>query len=55
MTKVLISDVGAARFGARIRAVSAAVELVPVAEHGRLPDPAGAEVAFITRDQADGG
>ena len=54
-TKVLISDVGAARFGARIRAVSPAVELVPVAEHGPLPDPSGAEVAFITRDLFIGG
>ena len=55
MTKLLISDVGAARFGARIRAVSPAVELVPVAEHGPLPDASGAEVAFITRDLFVGG
>lgn len=55
MTKVLISDVGAARFGARIRAVAPGVELVAVAEHGPLPDPGGAEVAFITRDLFIGG
>ncbi len=54
-TKVLISDVGAARFGARICAVAPGVTLVPVAEHGDLPDPTGAEVAFITRDLFIGG
>ena len=55
MTRLLISDVGAARFGARIRAVSPTVELVPVAEHGPLPDPAGASAAFISRDLFVGG
>lgn len=46
---------GAARFGDRIRAVSPRVDLVPVAEHGPLPEPGDAEVAFITRDLFVGG
>jgi phosphoglycerate dehydrogenase-like enzyme len=54
-TRVLISDVGAARFGERIRAAAPGVVLVPVAEHGPLPDPGGAEVAFVTRDLFVGG
>jgi phosphoglycerate dehydrogenase-like enzyme len=53
--RILISDVGAARFGARIRAVSPALELVPVAEEGPLPDAGGASVAFVTRDLFVGG
>ncbi len=50
-----MSDVGAARFGARIQAVSSTVEIIPVAEHGPLPNPAGASIAFITRDLFVGG
>jgi D-2-hydroxyacid dehydrogenase (NADP+) len=53
--RVLLSDVAAARFGARIRSVSPSVELVPVAAEGPLPAPTGAAVAFITRDLFVGG
>ena len=53
--RLLLSDVAAARHGARIRAAVPAVDLIPVAPEGPLPDPAGAEVAFITRDLFVGG
>jgi len=53
--RLLLSDLAAARHGARIRAAVPAVELVPVPPEGPSPDPAGAEVAFITRDLFVGG
>ena len=53
--RVLISDIGAARHGARIAQAVPAAELVPVAPEGPLPDATGIEVAFITRDLFVGG
>ncbi len=53
--RILLSDVAAARHGARIRAAAPEAVLVPVAEAGPLPDPAGAAVGFITRDLHLGG
>jgi phosphoglycerate dehydrogenase-like enzyme len=53
--KLLLSDVAAARHGGRIRAAVPAAQLVPVPPDGPLPDPAGAEIAFITRDLFVGG
>jgi phosphoglycerate dehydrogenase-like enzyme len=53
--RLLLSEVAAARHGERIRAAVPAVQLVPVPPDGPLPDPAGAEVAFITRDLFLGG
>jgi D-2-hydroxyacid dehydrogenase (NADP+) len=53
--KLLLSDVAAARHGERIRAAVPAVQLVPVPPEGPLPDTAGAEIAFITRDLFVGG
>jgi phosphoglycerate dehydrogenase-like enzyme len=53
--RVLLSDVAAGRHGARIREAVPGAVLVPVAPEGALPDPAGAEVAFITRDLFLGG
>jgi len=52
---VLLSELAAERHGARISAAVPAARLVPVAAEGPLPDPAGAEVAFITRDLFVGG
>ena len=53
--QLLLSDVAAARHGERIRAAVPAVQLVPVAPDGPLPETAGAEAAFITRDLFVGG
>ncbi|MDO9710301.1 D-2-hydroxyacid dehydrogenase [Paracraurococcus lichenis] len=53
--RVLLSDVAAARHGARIQEALPEAALVPVASEGPLPDPAGAEVAFVTRDLFVGG
>ncbi|MFC7475317.1 D-2-hydroxyacid dehydrogenase [Dankookia sp. GCM10030260] len=53
--RVLLSDVAAARHGARIRDAVPDVDLVPVAPDGALPDAAGIEVAFVTRDLFVGG
>jgi D-2-hydroxyacid dehydrogenase (NADP+) len=53
--RVLLSDVAAERHGARIRAAVPQAILVPIAPEGALPDPAGATVAFITRDLFVGG
>jgi len=53
--RVLMSDVGVARHGARITAAVPEAVLVPVPPEGPLPEPAGAEVAFITRDLFVGG
>ncbi|MCB4822697.1 D-2-hydroxyacid dehydrogenase [Roseicella aerolata] len=55
MVRVLLSDVAAARHGTRIREAVPMVALVPVAPEGPLPDPAGAEIAFVTRDLFAGG
>lgn len=53
--RVLLSDVAARAHGARIRAAVPAAVLVPVPPDGPLPDPAGAEVAFLSRDLFVGG
>jgi phosphoglycerate dehydrogenase-like enzyme len=53
--RILISDVGAARHGDRIRDAMPEAELVPVAPDGALPNAASIEVAFITRDLFVGG
>ncbi|TDH63370.1 D-2-hydroxyacid dehydrogenase [Dankookia rubra] len=53
--RILISDIGAARHGGRIRDAVPEAELVPVAPEGALPDAAGIEVAFVTRDLFVGG
>ncbi|MDN3567260.1 D-2-hydroxyacid dehydrogenase [Paeniroseomonas aquatica] len=53
--KLLLSDVAAVRHGERIRAAVPAVQLVPVPPDGPLPETAGAEVAFVTRDLFVGG
>jgi phosphoglycerate dehydrogenase-like enzyme len=53
--RVLLSNVGAARHAARITGAVPAAVLVPVPPEGSLLDPAGAEVAFITRDLFVGG
>lgn len=55
MTRVLLSDVAAERHGDRILAAVPAARLVPVAPEGPLPDPVGAEVAFVSRDLFVGG
>jgi D-2-hydroxyacid dehydrogenase (NADP+) len=53
--RILISDVGAARHGTHIRDAVPEAELVPVASEGALPDAAGVEIAFVTRDLFVGG
>lgn len=53
--RVLLSDVAAARHGDRIRAAVPGALLLPVAPEGPLPDPAGVEVAFVSRDLFVGG
>ncbi|WP_149540513.1 D-2-hydroxyacid dehydrogenase [Siccirubricoccus phaeus] len=53
--RVLLSDVAAVRHAARILAAVPGAELVPVAPEGALPETAGVEVAFITRDLFRGG
>ncbi|WP_135466986.1 D-2-hydroxyacid dehydrogenase [Crenalkalicoccus roseus] len=55
MVRVLLSDVAAERHGARIRAAVPQARLVPVAPEGPLPDTAGIEVAFLSRDLFVGG
>lgn len=55
LMRVLLSDVALARHGARIREAVPEADLIPVAPEGPLPDPAGAAVAFITRDLFIGG
>lgn len=52
---ILLSDVAAARHGARIRAAAPAARLIPVPPEGPLPAAAGAEIAFVTRDLFLGG
>ena len=53
--RVLLSDVAAERHGDRILEAVPEALLVPVAPEGPLPDPAGAEVAFLSRDLFVGG
>ena len=53
--KILLSDVAARRHGDAIRAAAPEAVLVPVPPEGPLPDAAGAEIAFISRDLFLGG
>ncbi|MFZ4408291.1 MAG: D-2-hydroxyacid dehydrogenase [Paracraurococcus sp.] len=53
--RILLSEVALDRHGPRIRAALPVAELVAVPPEGPLPDAAGAEVAFITRDLFVGG
>ncbi|TCZ58722.1 D-2-hydroxyacid dehydrogenase [Roseicella aquatilis] len=53
--RILLSDVAEQRHGARIREAVPDAMLVPVPPEGPLPDPAGAEIAFVTRDLFAGG
>lgn len=53
--RILLSDVAEARHGARIRAAVPGAAPIPVAPEGPLPETAGIEVAFITRDLFEGG
>lgn len=53
--RILLSDVAAARHGARIRATAPEATLLPVPSEGPPPDPAGAEIAFLSRDLFAGG
>src|SRR5690349_17964467 len=53
--RILLSDIAAARHGPRILAAAPGAVLVPVAPEGALPDTAGIEVAFISRDLFLGG
>jgi phosphoglycerate dehydrogenase-like enzyme len=55
MVKLILSDVAAARHGARIRAAVPGAVLVPVPPEGPLPETAGVEVAFLSRDLFVGG
>jgi len=53
--RILLSDVAADRHGDRIRATVPDAVLLPVSESGTSPDPAGAQVAFVSRDLFIGG
>ncbi|MBK1659641.1 D-2-hydroxyacid dehydrogenase [Paracraurococcus ruber] len=53
--RILLSDIAALRHGPRIREAAAHAVLVPVPPEGPLPDPVGAEIAFVTRDLFVGG
>lgn len=53
--KLLLSDVATRRHGERIRAAVPDAVLLPVPPDGPLPDLAGVEVAFISRDLFVGG
>lgn len=53
--RILLSDIAEARHGARIREAAPGAVLLPVPPEGPLPDPAGAGIAFITRDLFVGG
>jgi len=55
LVRILLSDVATARHGARIRGAVPEAVLLPVTPEGPLPDTAGAEVAFISRDLFVGG
>src|SRR4051794_14983533 len=53
--RILLSDVAEQRHGARIREAAPDASLVAVPPEGPLPDPAGAGIAFVTRDLFVGG
>jgi phosphoglycerate dehydrogenase-like enzyme len=48
--RILVSAAAAASHGAAIRAAAPGAELVPVPPEGPLPDTAGVEIGFLTRD-----
>ncbi|MBV1797307.1 D-2-hydroxyacid dehydrogenase [Siccirubricoccus sp. G192] len=53
--QVLLSDVAARRHGEAILAAAPGAVLLPAAPEGALPDTAGVEVAFVSRDLFVGG